>query len=151
MDSAQPSKASKCRHDHCSRPRPLYSCFSFCPFFLPTMHLDSSTSALKMPVKFLTKGALYVFLLTLLWRLLDSEKVGVWSVRLSWDTNNLWFKKQWWMTKWRANNVFQLVKMYRLSSTSCKYWLKIFLSVQRGFNRSYLIILHHKKISIEEL
>lgn len=59
------------------------------------------------------------------------EKVGVWWVRLlTSDTRlsqTLLFydsTKQWWMKIWRANNVFKLAKMYRVSSTSCIYWLR---------------------------
>lgn len=72
--------------------RPLLQTFSFllspalllCRFFLPTMHFYSATSALKMPVKFLTKGCTLCILLTLLLRLLTLEKV--WAC----DRSDLW-------------------------------------------------------------
>lgn len=138
MDSAQRLKASKCIHDHCYRRFPSFlSCITLCRFlFYP--FLNSATSALKMPVKFLTKGCTLCILLTLLLRLLNLEKVGcVISSQTSdqdyhrhyyyyyyYDYYHMIYKKQWWMTIWRANNVFKLEKMYRLSSTSCIYRLR---------------------------
>ena len=124
-------------HDQWCRRSPSNSCIISCRFFLPIMHFYAATSALKMPVKFLTKGALYVFYLLCCSDCWILENVGVWRVRplapdtrLSWTLIiiiiilTIWFTKQWWMTIWRANNVFKQVKMYRLSSTSCIYWLR---------------------------
>lgn len=84
MDSAQRLKASKCIHDHCRRRFP-FSSIILCRFFLPTMHFYSATSALKMPVKFLTKGALYVFYLLCcydcwIWRKWVCDQSDLWPV-----------------------------------------------------------------------
>lgn len=117
--------------------RPLLQTFSFllspalllCRFFLPTMHFYSATSALKMPVKFLTKGCTLCILLTLLLRLLTLEKV--WAC----DRSDLWplipdYHRHYYYMIYKAvmnDNMkskqmfLKLVKMYRLSSTSCIY------------------------------
>lgn len=85
MDSAQRLKASKCIHDHCYRRFPFLVHFILCCFFLPMMHFYSATSALKMPVKFLTKGALYVFYLLCcyecwIWRKWVCDGSDLWPV-----------------------------------------------------------------------
>lgn len=125
-NSAQRLEASKCTHDHVPGIS-LSPALLHVVSFEPRRIFNSATSALKMPVKFLTKGALYVIFLP--FRCWDSEKVGVRSVtsatcdaRLS----LLLFAMQWWMRRRRANNVFKPVRcvcIYRLSSTSCIYWL----------------------------
>lgn len=122
-------------------PPALLCVVSFYPqcIFIPPL------SALRRPVKFWNKGALYVFYLLCcydcwIWR------ICVWSVRpLTSDTglsqtlllNDLQSHDEWQV--WGANDVFKLVKMYRLSSTSCIYRLHSvqFVSWASLFHEAY--------------
>lgn len=129
MDSAQPVKQANAYTVWDVFP---FSRITLCCFIWPTMHFYSATSALKMPVEFLTKGCTLCILLTLLLRLLNLEKVGVRSVRTSdrWCQTiidviiNMIYEAVMNDEDEEQTNVFKLVKMYRLSSTSCKYWLR---------------------------
>lgn len=157
MDSAQRLKASKCIHDHCYRCFP-FSCIILCNFFLPTMHFYSATSALKMPVKFLTKGALYVFYLLCydcwIWRNWMCDQSDLWPVMPDYQTlllYDLQSSDEWqydeqtmFLNWWRCIDFLAQV-VYTDSDIPLSPALVCSLSKSVSRGQSYLSIPHHKK------